>query len=88
MSEAPKLVAIHGGPNAEHPPWREADEKELRDTLEELLRESDHVLVMGVTRLPDGKTKQVHSRCMRGNRTSFWEMIGHLQQVIHNWMQE
>ena len=87
MSDS-KLRPIHGGPGAEHPPWSAKDEKEMRDTLEELLRESDHIVIMGVTRLPNGQTMQVWARNMRGNRTSFWEMVGHVHQMLHAWMSD
>lgn len=79
------LRALHGGPGAAYPPWPEQDEKDLRETLEEALRDGEHVLVFYIHRLPDNQTKHAWCRNSRGTRTSFFEMMGAVYQLMSDW---
>lgn len=81
MSKA-VLHTIAGGGVA---PWPEGAEKEARETLENLLRDYEQILVIGIRRNPQrtGNTEVMYCYQWREGRTCINELIGSVSRLVN-----
>lgn len=83
----PKPTVLHSIAGGGVAPWPESAEKELRTTLEDLLKDYEQILVVGVRRDPahPQETQTMYGFNYRPTgRTSMNEFLGSLYKLVHH----
>lgn len=83
-----KLRVVHSGGALDVRRWPHNAEAEARETLEEVLRDCDRFMLVGVCRTDDGGTRIVSYHARRGVRVAALELIGAVYSRLHDFLNE
>lgn len=83
-----KLRLVHNVDGAAPRPWPDNAEEEAREQLEEILRDCDRFMIVGVQRCDDGGSRVLSYYARRGVRVSALELVGAVYSRLHDWLNE
>lgn len=86
--DAGKLRLVHNVDGATRRPWPDNAEEEARERLEEIFRDCDRFMIVGVQRTDDGGSRVLSYYARRGIRVSALELLGAVYSRLHDWLNE